>query len=372
MKIKLSIAMALALILGVACTQQAKKGAIMEETLTLDNYELVGNVKSVKEKSYGTGTVDGEATNLLYNESVLMFDRSGRLISEKNEGEEGGYTATYEYDADGKLLKLVLTPEHDVETITVKTYDAQGRLIRSDLTIPDSIPMVFTDEYKYDQNNNLIETTGMSEGSMGNYKTVNVYDDKNRLIETIEDSGEEMLTKTVFAYNEADSLVSAKTYSSPGYLFEEILNSYNDKGQKIKTEYISYDEEGKVTYRRFEHYNELGLVTLQEDYNSDQIMSYKTENTYDPKGLLIEAVYSSRSEDNVMGVDSHSKYKYDDKGKLIEDVSNYPRQGYSQITKRVYEYDSRGNWTRLELIQIYDGEEVPIKNVTEREITYYD
>lgn len=363
--------MAMVLFLGIACTQQSKRGAIMGDTLTLKDYELVGDVKSVKEKSYGTGTIDGEPTNILYNEAYSEFDESGRLIYEKSDGEDGGYIASYEYDAEGKLIKFVQSSANEEETVTLKTYDDQGRLIRSDLTIPDSVPIVLSDHYKYDQNNNLIESTGMSEGSMGMYKTVNVYDEKNRLIETLEDSGEDFPIKTIFAYNDIDSLVNAKTYIPSGLLLEEVIHSYDENGSKVTTEHRSYDEQGNCSYARVEHYDPSGAITLQEDYSSEQL-SYKLEKIYDAKGLLVEVVHYSLSDDNVMDVDSRTKYKYDDKGNSIEEVSDYPRQGNSQTLKRVYKYDRKGNWIRLELTQIYDGEVTPLKNVTEREITYHN
>ena len=365
--------MAMLVLLSLACTQQPKKGTIMEDVSTLDDYELVGNVKSVREKSYGTGTIDGEPTNLLYNESYLGFDEDGRLISEKVDGEGAGYVSSYEYDAEGRLVKFVLASDYEAETTRVKTYDAQGRLVRSELTIATPVPVVLTDLYKYDQNNNLVEITAMSgDGGIGQYRTINLYDDKNRLIETVEDSGEGIPTKTVFAYNAADSLVSTTVYSSSGSLYEETLYSYNDKGVKVKIEHRTYDEEGNLSYTRLEHCNESGAVTLQEDYGSDQVLNYKVKNIYDAKGVLVESIHYSLSEDNAMAVDSHSKYKYDAKGNLIEEVSDFPGQGYSRILKKVYEYDSRGNWTRCELIQIYDGEELPLKNITDREITYHD
>ncbi|MDO4695743.1 RHS repeat domain-containing protein [Porphyromonas sp.] len=370
MKIKISILTAMMLFLGVACTQ-TKKGSSNGDNSKLSEYELVGNVKSVSEKSYATGTVDGEPVNILYTDIHRVFDEDGRVLSEEVDSEGEGYTASYTYDADGNMVKLEHTLEYEGLSTTENTYDAKGNLIRSVFSIKDSLQFASRDEYVYDKNNNLIEQVTYS-GEFGEHRIAYVYDEKNRLIETRADSGDEMPNKTIHTYNEIDSLASVKSFSSSGVLLEETLYSYNEKGIKTKSEYKSFDEEGKMNYRRLEHFDDRGNATLQENHNIEGVLTDKTENTYDAQGRVIESVHYVVSEGNALTIEYQSKYKYDDKGNLVEEVSDFPVQGYSQTLLRTYEYDHKGNWIRMVLTQIYEKEELPMKNITERRITYYD
>jgi hypothetical protein len=100
-------------------------------------------------------------------------------------------------------------------------------------------------------------------------------------------------------------------------------------------------------------------------YSLDSNLLSKSVFKYDDKGKVIEDSY-------IFLADSTSDFKitrkYDDKGVHLEsDTYKFDGSLKSKTTYR-YDYDSTGNWIKQ---YSYNGESKTPESITEREIIYY-
>lgn len=126
------------------------------------------NTKIVKQYTYND---DGNMANRQYSASfgytsdiTYFYNSEGRLIAvnEKN-NDDGDYTIgrhEFSYDTDGNLIKKVYTCKDETK-MREYTYDARGNLLMEVYQYVGSNGYVYkvTDEYEYDDRNNLIRHT---------------------------------------------------------------------------------------------------------------------------------------------------------------------------------------------------------------------
>lgn len=181
--------------------QRDEKGNISKEFVHyLDDskdtieYHYDADGKLVKKLLLGG---DGE----IEREEIFTYDK-GLLISEKTiEDEEVVKEATYEYNEKGQVIGLELT-EDDGETSLVSEYDENGNRVKF---------------LKYDGNGKLLE------------KHLYAYDEKNNLIETIEETPHKKVT-TQIVRDEAGNAVSQKEFSRDGSLNHEVERDFDESG----------------------------------------------------------------------------------------------------------------------------------------------
>ena len=146
----------------------------------------------------------------------------------------------------------------------------------------------------------------------------NLYDERGNLTDIIEydDNGNES-SREYWRYNENDKILE-EGYYRDGALLWKRSHTYDNGGNRLKT--FGYDQDG----------TEKLLI----------------QNTYDGKGNLIEKLNYEMYDGQVL----RTANKYDDDGRLIESADYKDGE---QGTRRVYEYDSRGNQS---LYALYEGE----------------
>lgn len=165
----------------------------------------------------------------------LEYNTSGNLVT-KTRGFGGGQlnlTETFTHNSRGQVLTRTTVRGAD-STVTEYTYDELGRLLETIEDPGEESTLALTTERVYDEHGNL-EWVLNPRG----YKTTYQYDHRNRLVGTIEDSesgGEQLETSWILDGN--GNVVSHTDANSHTTTFE-----YNDQNFLIQ----STDAEGFVT-----------------------------------------------------------------------------------------------------------------------------
>ncbi|MBE6608636.1 MAG: RHS repeat protein [Ruminococcaceae bacterium] len=207
----------------------------------------------------------------------------------------------YEYDANGNLIKWIITNYKEEKSVYEYSYDTKGNLLNKTFTSGDGYRR--TVEYTYDENGRLIKEYNVP-GSTLEY----AYDSNNNLI------------KKIYTYlPEGDQQINDYTYDKNGNLIKDIHTSYGINKHIIDYTYDAND-------------NLIKKVFIHPDG-----MEYINEYIYDAKGNLIKEVYYESSRSNNRYV---TDYTYDENNNLIKLI-------YKWNVTRIEEwtYDENGNIT---------------------------
>ena len=173
----------------------------------------------------------------------------GKLVKEEGEDPEDGeitLSDVYEYDADGRLIKVTSSSYGETDSYIEYTYDSAGNMIKENrVDISDPGRNSYT-TYEYDGNGNLIKKIPSSKTSRS---TVYTYDEGGKLITVNElsSTGDTYFVEKYTYYE--DGSVHTKTDAS------RITTEYDALGRVIKktsadgAEYVeaySYDEAGNL------------------------------------------------------------------------------------------------------------------------------
>jgi len=289
----------------------------------LDEFNLNGKVKSLKETTYSAVEKFGEPvkdelvqaehdtlTERYFNKDGFMTERNlyyyyfGELRSVNK----------YKYDEFGNKIEL-------------NTYDKGGELLSKS-------------KYEYNDDGNLNEESYYDEDGELMYEIISMYDDKGNKIEDITwDKDGQIQLGTEYKYDDDGNMIEKNNYYrrlAPPRLSSNYKFEYDDKGNQIE------------------------LAVYYKNHPEDNIFQ---KFRYDDKGNRIE-----KNSYNLVGeLEEKKKYKYDDAGNLIESNS-YDKDGQSRrVTEYKYEFDNNKNWFKI--IVYVDG---IATEITEREIEYYD
>jgi len=274
-----------------------------------------------------------------YEESV--YNKADQLWQEKD---AKGNVTTYEYDAYGRLWKVVnalgqtaVTYGYDLmSNITSKTdilgrvtdYEYNDMNLVSKIRYPAASPGMarLEESFEYDAVGNLKKQWDTS-GHLTQYE----YDAGRRVKKTTDPGG--YATQT--GYDAHDNVAQVTDASGQAYVFEY---DYNDnlkkikrgKGQRVreygydlsgnKTWMKDYD--GKTTYYEYDKMNRLTKIT----YPNGKTASY----TYDALGQMLTAT-------NETGT---VRFTYDNRGRVTSETGVWGKP-------IVYQYDANGNRTRM-------------------------
>ncbi|AZA56355.1 RHS repeat-associated core domain-containing protein [Chryseobacterium shandongense] len=264
---------------GLTTTVQELNGYGRTTSKTTD---ALGNVISTTDKG---GTVQflynaaGKQIQAKYAENVVTtkYDSWGRK-SEFNDPSNGAYT--YEYDGFGRTV-VVHSPKGKKEF----SYNSLGQLV-SQYEYSEVDAGQTTDKtisFTYDNKGLLIGKSGTVMGHM--FSSTYTYDDRARLISSVENSNERTFSHKDLIYNGTGRLVSyTKKLQSAGTVTEvTVENVYSDWNGEL---YQIKGKEGKILWQ-------LKEANVKGQALKANLGAAEITNTYDTNGFLTNMNHSS-------------------------------------------------------------------------------
>ena len=237
---------------------------------------VISKNKNIKEmREYIKNCETGEK-ELLF---LYKYNIKGDIIEKQMTYDYSKIIEKYEYDEKGKKISGIwqgIGLEAGCGIFQYK-YDNNNNLIEE--TKLDSLGKIkYKKTFKYDVKNNKIQDITFNEDGEENYKNIYSYDENNNLIEQIYYTTGEALCIIKFKYNSNGKLIEqiyhdAKNYrincisnykydkngnlveiydtNSDGNFLSLLINTYNGYGEKI--EQIRYHKNGKKTCKSWEY-----------------------------------------------------------------------------------------------------------------------
>ncbi len=266
--------------------------------------------------------------------------QDGRLHSFTN---ARGNTTYYEYDGQGRLNAIITPKGHPSLRLT---YGGElGRVTEQ---------IVGANErrtFAYDDANRITTITDIY-----GHKTIHVYDDKYRLVESRDDLGQ----SEFYAYNDLDNRTYFRDRAGNEWSY-----TYDDRGNRLT-------QDGPLGFHNEFEYNDLDLVIrFAEKVDADT--TRETTYTYDPKGNLTKIcnplsgvngvcstiAYDSRGLPTDLWdfANNHTVNTYDAEGDLVAvtnaegETTTYDHDGLGRMTHMwtplgypyTYSYDPNSN-----------------------------
>ncbi len=289
-----------------------------------------GNVSKLSYKSGYTKLTDnnGNEFEVHYNElghttkvvengyrTEKIYDENMQVVQKNEIDENGNKLSTYfEYNEEGQIIKTVY-PTGEEATFEYDGYN----LVKS--TTPEG-----TNEYLYDDNNQLLESK-----NNGASKSSNVYDEAGNLLSKTNEHGG--VTRYTYYPDNNIHTVTSPLGNTVTYEYDQLgfmTKKTTELGQVIKYEKTLRNELSKVIYsdNTFEmyEYDDFGRMIAKQDrdgvtfnYEYDQLGNltkiitpyYEIKRVYDGNGNLIE---------EIDGNGNSTKYEYNHNDQLIKTI----------------------------------------------------
>lgn len=279
----------------------------LDETLSTgylelaDLYLMDGNVEKAKETLQDGQAKTGDA---VFADEIRQCDRV--TIQRESDFLFPGVVELAEYDAGNNLLRKVLLlrdggffytsriPERNSDGVIIREqwvqeedsfwldyeYDEEGRVVK--IAGEDSNGWPYVIEYKWDDNGYLVQV------SMDEYITVYEYDNEGHRVKAIGYYSGEMESVTTYR---ADGLLDKIQYMySEGKVDRESVSVYDDNGSWIK-DIVYWYSDGEISeeYMPAENYSD-PLPAEESEYPPGWYRVINYDNRY---GLIVDEVYDS-------------------------------------------------------------------------------
>ncbi len=212
---------------------EKKEEPIKQKSFGTSDWEtmkLIGEVKSINEIKYYRFTEPDSPKNKIANRIQIVFNENGFLLEKSNFGSENIliYSEGYEYDDNGKLIKISMT-NIDRQCMGYKEckLDENGLLIAQidkncDNEIRSNVEM------KYNAAGKVSEIAYLSVDKKDLLmKLTYLYDDKDNLIEsTFFEVTNAVETKTKYTYEEHGLESTRESFNSAGKVTESLQFEY--------------------------------------------------------------------------------------------------------------------------------------------------
>ena len=190
--------------------------------------------------------LQGKLTEM--NESEYKYDAAGRLtgrtriIYDNNaDGSSNGWRE-YEFNADGKEIKLTIYRSYGLEYWKDSEYDTAGRLIKS--TIHRANGSVEWSVYEQNSDGEIIKSTNYRDGSMSGWNDYE-YDVKGNMSKEIQhfSNGPIRLVELVYEYDDNGKIIKQTDYYD-SVMTRYTVSEYDGNGNYIGS--ISYNADGSI------------------------------------------------------------------------------------------------------------------------------
>lgn len=308
----------LSIILGTSINAQFTNYYLPYKQNSSTRDDLKGSVKYMKLTEWRMIVKFGDPTKDRYEKILESFYRKdGNYEKETSiRGSSDGYKTTYDYSYNKKnqLQEIKTSPVQKVTASRTFVYNAQDQLIERNLYNKKG-DLTGKDKYKYNTDGQLQSIHRYSgDGNPIGKKTFE-WDEKSRLTDEYE---------------------------------------YNEKDEPLVFEIYGYDAQGNTKY-----YDE---VTTG---NNNKVVRYTYDYTYNDKNQKIKTEYT------IDGSFYEVAFTYDSNGNLIRKDRKAGKNGTFKLDEKyTYIYDSNGNWTsKLKEFENDLDEQTFI--LVEREIKYW-
>jgi hypothetical protein len=237
---------------------------------------LKGKIKKMSHYYYDFDLADTNNKILL---TISEFNDKGYIISKTqyNSEKELISKTTYEYNLANCLIK-----EYENGIISWSNnfrYDEKNNLIE-EITENYNHNSKMKTEYKYDINNNLVEILEFDTKNNLAYKTTFKYNNKNQLInKIIIDNSMGIIANNTYKYD----YIGNKIKSIGGLIHKY---SYNKNKKIIKDE--TYLKDGSVDNIKVYKYDSNDNLIEEQNLDADRKITYKSTYLYDAKGNLFQ------------------------------------------------------------------------------------
>jgi len=249
-------------------------------------YDEADRVKSIAERDSLLSWIYNDNSNKV---NTLSFTQNGitnnidyeyNLLDQNTKvTDHNGKKYYFDYDEKGNIRNYTAGNNSG----SSYTYDVLGNLLTIEAGTANN-ESILSDSYKYDENNNIIESNSYNNDGSVNKNVTYQYDTLNQLLKEAVSSG----TVKEYKYDGFGNRTSIKV-TEPGKTPIETIQEYNEGNQLIKfgSEAISYDKngnriaDGKFTYK-WNSVNQLISVTKKGE--TTPFATYK----YDDSGRRIE------------------------------------------------------------------------------------
>ena len=196
---------------------------------------------------------------------IMASYNAAGLVIEETMIEDGGawkQTKKYGYDSNGRRTSTLINTSGKTALIE-EAYDKRGNLINYKSSGPDGQNEQIA-KYVFDAKGREIERSG--EGPFSKSKVVTFYDSKGRVSRRVTQFAYKLPNISMshapepgaveFRYDENDKLVEERAYSADGTLLRRTVNEY-DGGGRMRSQ-IRYKADGAVTNKAIFEHDKLG------------------------------------------------------------------------------------------------------------------
>ena len=279
---------------------EADMGSNRTSTYT---HDALGNILT-------DSTVSTELGETFETYASHTYDENGRVLTTRVIRTQYGDTIETEiinaYDDHGNLIKKAYREDGSdwYETTYSYDYDAQGNILKC-VTVTDSGTTTTT--YTYDESGNLLRERTDSPKTWTEQNCT--YDENGKLLTVINTHSDNLTTssddKIVYTYDTRGNLVSKHTEKYRNYT--DSTYTYDSQDRRIE-EIHTYN--GGSLSRYTYTYDESGNLLTITSYSENNQVTYAKTYTYDAYGNIVTCVYDYMGGDGYDPFTSTTTYSY--------------------------------------------------------------
>jgi hypothetical protein len=260
-------------------------------------YNTKGEI--ISQSSY---TSDG----LLVEKMAFGYDQQGRIITQTyyTEPDEPSEVIHYERNEKGLLIKDIKKYLDGSFDTTTYLYDDQYRLMEK-ISVDDEGATDLHEKFFWKDKSLLKHEVTDSEGNIVSSEEFK-YDDQGNVIEHVqmdEETGENQ--RTVSSFDAANHKTSDELYDEEGNLMEKVTYKTDESGKLISSEYESPEKWSTTEYLNDDQGNNLGHRETDEEGNQ----LFFVEHTYDQLNNRLESLVFSNG--GTLATNQHYRLKYE-------------------------------------------------------------
>lgn len=288
-----------------------------------------GKVKSIETKTYYTNKKFSEIKKGKLKEySLKVYDEDGYILSHNFRTSKFDMRILFEYDSNRKIIKESAFEKDVLDYEMIYKYNLNENLIESLINSPNDTYCIGTN-YEYDSKGNLIKEH-MKNTEDFDREEIHKYDSEGKKIEFYSYSNGEPNSKNIYKYDSKGNTIEIDYFDSEEKLIGKHKYEYDSKGNQTELVYLANGRLIKknisnANRKLIEMYycNSEGYLYLKLKYNYNSLDNLKEKCSYD-------------FENNILYKETH-EYELDQNNNWTKDIVLKSKRG-SEIIIRKIEY----------------------------------